>query len=52
MVGGTNLPPPPPLLYKRMENAATLRCYIFVSFQQITFKLRSFTDIKAFFQLC
>ena len=58
-MGGTNLPPPPPpspplpnthtLLYKRMENAATLRGYIFVSFQQITFKLRNFTDIKALF---
>ena len=32
-----------------MENYATLRGYIFVSFQQITFKLRNFTDIKAFF---
>ena len=56
MMGGTNLPPPPPLLpnthtllYKRMENSATLRGYVFVSFQQITFKLRNFTDIKAFF---
>ena len=48
MVRGTNLPPPP-LLYKRMENAATLRGYIFGSFQQITFKLRNFTDVKAFF---
>ena len=55
MMGGTNLPPPPPLpnthtlLYKRMGNSATLRGYIFVSFQQITFKLRNITDIKALF---
>ena len=55
-MGGTNLPPPPPplpnthtLLYKRIENSATLRGYIFVSFHQITFKLRNFTDIKALF---
>ena len=48
MVGGTNFPPPP-LLHKRMENAATLLGYIFVSFQQITFNLRNFTDIRAFF---
>ena len=55
-MGGPNLPPPPPplpnthtLLYKRMGNSATLRGYIFVSFQQITFKVRNFTDIKALF---
>ena len=35
--------------YKRLQKFWTLRSYILVSFQQITFKLRSFTDLKTLF---
>ena len=61
-MGGTNwprapLPPPPPThthihthtTIQTYGNPATLRGYIFVSFQQITFKLRNFTDTETFF---
>ena len=35
--------------HKRQWNFATLRRYIFVSFQQITFKLGNFINLKALF---
>ena len=37
--------------YKRLQNFATLRSYIFVSFQQITFKLGNFVNLKALFSV-
>ena len=43
---GASLCPPP---YKRLQNFMTLRSYIFVSFQQITFKLGNFINLKVFF---
>ena len=42
MVGGMNLPP-------IIQMSVKLCCYIFVSFQKITFKLGNFTDLKDFF---
>ena len=47
MVGGKNLPPPPPTL--QLLNTTTLRSYICASFQQIAFLIGSFTDHNAFF---
>ena len=38
---------PPP--YKRLQNLATLRSYIFVSVQQIRLRLYNFSNFKAFF---
>ena len=35
--------------YKRLQNQATLGSSIFVGFQQITFKISNFTNLKAFF---
>ena len=40
---------PPP--YQRLYNFATLRIYVFVNFQQITFKLGTFTNFKALFSV-
>ena len=52
MVGGKFVPPSPlPLPYKRLYNLAPLMSYIFVSFQQITFKLCYFTNLKALFSV-
>ena len=45
MVGGKFVPSP----YKLLENIATLRGYIFVSFQQINFELGYFINLKALF---
>ena len=44
MVGGRIVPPPPPPQYKR-----DFKSFIFVSFQQITFKLAKFINLKALF---
>ena len=44
--GGASLCPPPD---KCLYNFATLRCYIFVGFQLITFKRGSFTHYKVLF---
>ena len=46
MVEGKFVPP-----YKRLQNFATLRSYIFVSFQQITFKFGNFTNLKELFSV-
>ena len=35
--------------YKRLQNQGTLGSSIFVGFQQITFKISNFTNLKAFF---
>ena len=35
--------------YKRLQNQATFGSSIFVGFQQITFKISNFTNLKAFF---
>ena len=45
MVGEQTCSPP----YKGLENFATLRGYMSVSFQQITFKLGNFFKLKALF---
>ena len=42
------LPPPPPT-HKHLYNFATLRSCIFVSFEQITFKLSNFINLTALF---
>ena len=42
---GEFVPPP----YKRLYNFATLRSYIFVSFQQIIFKPGKLANLKALF---
>ena len=57
MMVSTNLhyPPPPPLTttattMQMSVNIMSLRSYIFISFQQITFKVDNFTsDFKVFF---
>ena len=62
--GGASLSPPPLTqthahsttttttnVYKRLLNFATLRSYIFVSFQQITFKPGNFINLKALFSV-
>ena len=41
--------PHPP--YKRLQNFATLRSHIFISFQQITFKRGNFTNLQALFSV-
>ena len=46
--GGRMFVPPP---YKRLQNVAALMSYIFVSFQQITFKLGNFTNLNALFSV-
>ena len=46
MLGGTILSPPP---NKRLENIATLRSLIFVTFTSITLKRENFTEFKALF---
>ena len=35
--------------YKRLENSPTFSCGVILYFQQITFKLGSFTNFKTFF---
>ena len=42
------------LIIKRLQNFTTLRCYIFVSFQQITFKLQLANSLilRRSFQWC
>ena len=48
--GGKNFwfpPPPPPLQHTKVHyNFATLRNYIFVSFQQVTFKFGNCINLK------
>ena len=50
MVGGKFVPLPTHP-YKRLQNLATLRSFICVSFQQITFKLGNFVNLKVLFSV-
>ena len=49
--GGGKFVPPPPTPYKRLKNFSTLRSYIFISFQQLTFKFGNFINFKALFSV-
>ena len=47
LYGGGQVCAPHP--YKRLQNFTTLRSYIFVSFQQITFYVGNFINLEALF---